>query len=42
MKCKLNKFKRKTDETYKLQIKMKEKLSDQFYGRQIGRNSNTT
>ena len=24
MKCKLNKFKRKTDKTYKLQIKTKE------------------
>ena len=45
MKCKLNKFKRKkTDKTYKLQIKIKikEKLPDQFYEKQIERNSNVT
>jgi hypothetical protein len=42
MKCKLNKCKRKTDKTYKLQIKIKEKLPDQLYGRQIERNSNIT
>ena len=43
MKYKLNKFKRKKQiKTYKLQIKLKEKLPDQFYGMKIGRNSNIT
>ena len=34
--------KEKIDKTYKLQIKIKEKLPDQFYGKQIERNSNVT